>query len=68
VFGEIGLGGEIRGITQAPLRIREATQLGFERCVMPAANLDPGDPPPGDGDCELVAVRTVPEALDALLV
>src|SRR4029079_9824222 len=40
VFGEIGLSGEIRGIPQAPLRIREAVQMGFTRIVMPSANLD----------------------------
>ncbi|HVQ06315.1 MAG TPA: aliphatic sulfonate ABC transporter substrate-binding protein, partial [Burkholderiaceae bacterium] len=28
---------------QAPLRIREAVQLGFTRIVMPAANVDPAD-------------------------
>src|SRR6187397_2990071 len=43
MFGEIGLSGEIRGIPQAPLRIREAVQMGFTRVVMPAANLDPDD-------------------------
>jgi DNA repair protein RadA/Sms len=68
VFGEIGLGGEVRGITQAALRVREAAQLGFSRCIMPRANLDPSDRSLADGGCELVAVATVPEALDALLV
>src|SRR6187551_289244 len=43
VFGEIGLAGEVRGITQAALRVREAAQLGFSRCIMPRANLDPSD-------------------------
>jgi DNA repair protein RadA/Sms len=64
VFGEIGLSGEIRGIPQAPLRIREAVQMGFTRVVMPAANLDPGDETTG---AELIGVRTVGEALDALI-
>ena len=41
VFGEVGLSGEIRGIPQAPLRIREAVQMGFTRVVLPAANVDP---------------------------
>ena len=68
VFGELGLGGEVRGITQAALRVREAAQLGFQRCVLPAANLDPADRALVEGGCELVAVRTIPEALDALLV
>ena len=38
VFGEIGLAGEVRGITQAALRVREAAQLGFKRCILPRAN------------------------------
>ena len=65
VFGEVGLSGEIRGIPQAALRIREAVQMGFTRIVMPAANLDPEDE--SAGGCELVGVRSVGEALDALI-
>jgi DNA repair protein RadA/Sms len=65
VFGEIGLSGEIRGIPQAPLRIREAVQMGFSRIVMPSANLDPDEG--NAGGVELVGVRTVGEALDALM-
>jgi DNA repair protein RadA/Sms len=64
VFGEVGLAGEVRGITQASLRVREAAQMGFRRCVMPEANIDRNE---AAGDCELVGVRTVGEALDALL-
>src|SRR5438477_2627999 len=41
MFGEVGLAGEVRGITQAVLRVREAAQMGFRRCVMPDANIDP---------------------------
>ncbi len=89
MFGEVGLAGEVRGITQAPLRVREAVQMGFRRCIMPDANIDPslrqtqaapssspldfarGDPEALEGsrvgDCELVGVRTVGDALDALL-
>jgi DNA repair protein RadA/Sms len=64
VFGEVGLAGEIRGTSQAPLRIREAAQMGFTRCVVPEGNCAPGDAPPG---LELVPVRTVSEALDQLM-
>ena len=64
MFGEVGLSGEVRGIPQAPLRIREAVQLGFTRIVMPAANVDPDEAVVGG--CELVGVRTVAEALDQL--
>lgn len=64
VFGELGLSGEVRGVTQAGRRVREAAQMGFTRCILPRGNLDPRDRPP-DG-CELVGVAAVGEALDRL--
>jgi len=64
MFGEIGLSGEVRGASQAPLRLKEAAQLGFGRVVLPAGNASREDAPSG---LELVSVRTVPEALDAIL-
>jgi DNA repair protein RadA/Sms len=67
VFGEIGLGGEVRGVPQALLRVREAQQLGFTRVVMPAANVDPSLESAGDGTLELVGIRHIGEALDQLL-
>jgi DNA repair protein RadA/Sms len=65
MFGEVGLAGEVRGIAQAPLRVREAAQMGFRRCIMPEANIEPTVTT--ERDCELVGVRTVGDALDALL-
>src|SRR5206468_1614516 len=38
VFGEVGLTGEVRGASQAPVRAREAQALGFKKIVMPASN------------------------------
>ena len=35
VFGEIGLGGEVRSVGQADARLREAEKLGFERALTP---------------------------------
>jgi DNA repair protein RadA/Sms len=64
MFGEVGLAGEIRAITQSALRVREAVQMGFRQCLVPEANLDPDLRAEG---CELVPVRTIGEALDALL-
>ena len=64
VFGEVGLAGEIRGTSQASLRVREASQMGFARCVLPEGNCAPDDIPPG---LELVGVKTVGEALEQLL-
>jgi DNA repair protein RadA/Sms len=67
LFGEVGLAGEVRGIPQAVLRVREAAQMGFTRCLMPEANVEP----PRDGApsaiCAEVGVRTIGEALDRLL-
>ena len=64
MFGEIGLAGEVRSISQAVLRVKEAAQMGFSRCVMPKGNRSPADEPEG---CELIGVTTVSEALDELL-
>jgi DNA repair protein RadA/Sms len=63
-FGEVGLAGEVRGITQAGLRVREAVQMGFTRCLMPETNLDPADRIAAESRCELVGLRTVGDALD----
>ena len=38
MFGEIGLTGEIRGVNQPELRIKEAQRLGFTRCLLPKSN------------------------------
>jgi len=35
VFGEVGLTGEVRGISQMESRIKEATRMGFNRCILP---------------------------------
>jgi DNA repair protein RadA/Sms len=61
LFGEVGLSGEIRGIPQAALRVREAVQMGFTRIVVPAANIE------SVKDSPVVGVRTVGEALDELI-
>lgn len=38
LFGEIGLSGEIRGVTQATSRLKEAAKLGFARAMVPAGS------------------------------
>ena len=67
MFGEVGLAGEVRAVTQAALRVREAAQMGFARCIVPEANIDTADRSALAGRCELVGVRTVQDALDAVL-
>jgi DNA repair protein RadA/Sms len=63
VFGEVGLAGEVRATTHAALRLREAAQLGFTRCVAPEANAVAAN----SSGCSVVGVRSVGEALDVLL-
>ena len=36
VFGEIGLSGEVRPVTQADVRLKEAAKLGFAQALAPA--------------------------------
>jgi len=36
VFGEISLAGEVRSVTQADARLKEAAKLGFSRAILPA--------------------------------
>ncbi|MCW5798432.1 MAG: DNA repair protein RadA [Nitrospira sp.] len=64
VMGEVGLGGEVRAISQAELRIREAAKMGFKRCLLPERNVAKLDPVDG---IELIGIREVGDALDAVL-
>lgn len=34
-FGEVGLAGEVRTVSAADQRLREAQRIGFERCIVP---------------------------------
>jgi DNA repair protein RadA/Sms len=64
IFGEVGLAGEVRATSHAALRVREAAQLGFRRCVVPEANAAIEDVP---GGLSIVGVRTAADALETLL-
>ncbi len=39
IFGEVGLTGEVRAVTNGEKRLQEAIKMGFERCIMPNANI-----------------------------
>lgn len=41
IIGEVGLAGEIRGVTNIMQRVKEADKLGFKQCIIPASNYDP---------------------------
>jgi DNA repair protein RadA/Sms len=40
VFGEVGLAGEVRGVSQPEMRLNEAVKLGFLRAILPKTSLD----------------------------
>jgi DNA repair protein RadA/Sms len=40
VFGEVGLAGEVRGVSQPEMRIKEARKLGFSRCLLSKSNME----------------------------
>jgi DNA repair protein RadA/Sms len=63
VWGEVGLAGEVRGVTHTDLRLSEARKLGFAQCLLPKSNADrlPADLRPG-----CVGVRSLPDVLKAL--
>lgn len=64
LFGEVGLGGELRSAGQAALRLREAAQMGFKRCVLPASSADAGQET--STSLEVVPAKTLDEALRAV--
>ena len=63
VFGEVGLAGEVRGISQAEMRINEAEKLGFDRCILPKENLTRIK---DKSSLNLIGVTSVKEMMDAL--
>ncbi len=62
-FGEVGLSGEVRAVSQAGQRVAEAEKLGFEACILPAVCAE---------DCrnfkhiKIFGVKTVQDAIDRL--
>ncbi|MBZ5495818.1 MAG: DNA repair protein RadA [Acidobacteriia bacterium] len=63
LIGELGLSGEVRPVSQAHLRVREAAAMGFRRCILPAGNLPLHDPVE---KVELTPLRTVLDLSDAI--
>ena len=62
VFGEVGLSGELRPVQRGLERIREAKKLGFERVLIPRANL----PRESVDGIEIIAERKIEDALAVL--
>jgi len=64
IFGEIGLAGEIRGVSQVEMRLNEAEKLGFTKCIMPKINFDRLKR--SDGSISLIGVDSVESAIEVI--
>ncbi len=64
VMGEVGLTGEVRGISHIDKRINESLRLGFKQCVIPRDNLKGLAIPNG---MEVIGVETISQALEVIL-
>jgi DNA repair protein RadA/Sms len=63
-IGEVGLTGEVRGVSRIEQRVREAMKLGFTRVIVPTKNLRGWQPP---ADIQVIGVETVQEAFQVAL-
>jgi DNA repair protein RadA/Sms len=61
-FGEVGLAGEVRPAARGQERLREAAKLGFERAILPKANL----PKAKIAGLETLAVERIDQAVRLL--
>ncbi|MGV2686322.1 DNA repair protein RadA, partial [Clostridium perfringens] len=64
IFGEVGLTGEVRAVSRAEQRVREAEKLGFKSVLMPEKSLKGWKHPKG---IQIIGVNTVADALAVAL-
>lgn len=60
IFGEVGLAGEVRGVSMAAQRVKEAAKLGFTTCILPKINCEGLEKIKG---MELKGVQNISEVL-----
>ena len=66
-FGEIGLAGEIRGVSNAQQRVNEAVRMGFRKIIIPFHNFK-SLPEDVKQQAEIVGVRTVRDAFTEIVL
>jgi len=62
-FGEVGLSGEVRPVQRGHDRLKEAAKLGFNRAIIPRANV----PKVGSKDIDVVGIEHIKDAIDLIL-
>lgn len=60
-FGEVGLSGEVRGVSMAKQRVAEAEKLGFDTCIVPSVCAEECKK---GSKIKVIGVRNVQEAMD----
>lgn len=63
-FGEIGLAGEVRSVTGAAARIKEAERIGFEKCIVPKLSIR--NISIDDYKIEIIPVASVKQAISVI--
>ncbi len=61
LIGEVGLGGQVRSVSQMELRLKEAAKLGFKRAIVPKGQTFP------NLDLEIIPVAKVIDAIIAAI-
>ena len=67
IFGEVGLAGEVRMVSQVEKRIQEISKMGFKRCIIPKSNLKSLNNFSSKKGLEIIGVKTVQEAINLAL-
>ena len=62
-FGEVGLSGEVRAVSQMQTRVSEAKKLGFKTCIVPASCRDSLQEVKG---VKMIYVSSVTDAIESL--
>jgi len=66
VFGEIGLAGEVRPAPRGQERLKEVAKLGFDKAIVPRANVPKAAPKARMDGLEVIAVERIDEAVRLL--
>lgn len=62
-FGEVGLSGEVRAVSQVLARVTEAKKLGFKMCIVPDSCMESVKDIKG---IKIIGVKNIAEAMDLI--
>lgn len=62
-FGEVGLSGEVRAVSQIQQRVAEAEKLGFEQCIIPQVCVSQIK---NKGKIKIIGIKSINELINVL--